>query len=127
VAYGDIDLVNRVREDAFWTPGVFATVEFFFCSHYYALRPDPPEPELRDAAVRRVASPGQVVVCHAWQGWTDLCQPIHRSSFSQGYQSPLADFLTPTNVILDLCTFRRQNEGIFSDVSGSFMITRDAA
>jgi len=36
VTHGDIDLVNRVRADALWTPGVFATVEHFFCSHYYA-------------------------------------------------------------------------------------------
>ncbi len=36
VAHGDIDLVLRVRADNFWTPGVFASVERFFCSHYYS-------------------------------------------------------------------------------------------
>lgn len=36
VAHADIDLVSRVRDDNLWTPGVFATVPHFFCSHYYA-------------------------------------------------------------------------------------------
>lgn len=36
VTHGDIDLVQRVRADRLWTPGVFATIERFFCSHYYA-------------------------------------------------------------------------------------------
>lgn len=36
VAHGDIDLVMRVLEDQRWTPGAFATVEHYFCSHYYS-------------------------------------------------------------------------------------------
>ncbi len=35
VAHADIDLINRVRSDARWVPGAFATIEHFFCSHYY--------------------------------------------------------------------------------------------
>ena len=36
VTHADIDLVMRVRADDNWTPGVFASVERFFCSHYFA-------------------------------------------------------------------------------------------
>jgi hypothetical protein len=36
VTHADIDLVQRVQADRLWTPGAFATVEHFFCSHYYA-------------------------------------------------------------------------------------------
>jgi hypothetical protein len=36
VTHADIDLVMRVRADGDWTPGVFASVERFFCSHYFA-------------------------------------------------------------------------------------------
>ena len=36
VAHADIDLVTRVAEDNIWTPGAFATVSHFFCSHYYS-------------------------------------------------------------------------------------------
>ncbi len=36
VTHGDVDLVRRVLEDGIWTPGAFACVERFFCSHYYA-------------------------------------------------------------------------------------------
>ncbi len=36
VVQADIDLVLRVLEDNLWTPGAFATVPHFFCSHYYA-------------------------------------------------------------------------------------------
>lgn len=36
VTRGDIDLVNRVRADGRWTPGVFATIENYRCSHYFA-------------------------------------------------------------------------------------------
>lgn len=35
VAHADIDLVSRVLDDKLWTPGAFATVPHFFCSHYY--------------------------------------------------------------------------------------------
>jgi hypothetical protein len=35
VTVGDIDLVLRVRTDGLWQPGVFATVEHFYCSHYF--------------------------------------------------------------------------------------------
>lgn len=35
VTHADIDLVNRVRSDARWSPGAFATVDHFFCSHYF--------------------------------------------------------------------------------------------
>jgi hypothetical protein len=36
VTHADIDLVLRVQSDALWTPGVFATLPHYFCSHYYA-------------------------------------------------------------------------------------------
>ncbi|QDU92860.1 ATP-grasp domain-containing protein [Lignipirellula cremea] len=36
VAHADIDLVGRILADDRWTPGAFATVPHFFCSHYYA-------------------------------------------------------------------------------------------
>jgi hypothetical protein len=36
VTHADIDLVNRVRRDAIWTPGVIATLEHFYCSHYFS-------------------------------------------------------------------------------------------
>jgi hypothetical protein len=36
VTLADIDLVQRIRADGLWTPGAFATVEHFHCSHYYA-------------------------------------------------------------------------------------------
>ena len=36
VTHADIDLVHRVASDNLWTPGVFATVPHFHCSHYYA-------------------------------------------------------------------------------------------
>lgn len=36
IVHADIDLVERVRSERLWTPGVFATVEHFHCSHYYA-------------------------------------------------------------------------------------------
>lgn len=36
VTHGDIDLVTRVFKDRIWTPGAFASVEKFFCSHYYS-------------------------------------------------------------------------------------------
>lgn len=36
IAHADIDLVTRVVDDNIWTPGAFATVPHFFCSHYYA-------------------------------------------------------------------------------------------
>src|SRR5688500_11472813 len=36
VTHADIDLVTRVQADRMWTPGAFATVEHFFCSHYYS-------------------------------------------------------------------------------------------
>ncbi len=35
VAHADIDLVTRVQRDALWRPGAFATVDHFFCSHYF--------------------------------------------------------------------------------------------
>jgi hypothetical protein len=35
VTHADIDLVMRVRADGDWIPGVFASVERFFCSHYF--------------------------------------------------------------------------------------------
>lgn len=35
VAHGDIDLVARVSKDKRWCPGVFATVENYFCSSYF--------------------------------------------------------------------------------------------
>ena len=35
VAHGDIELVTRIRNEARWTPGVFATVENLACSRYY--------------------------------------------------------------------------------------------
>ena len=36
VTHADIDLVLRIQSDALWTPGVFATLPHYFCSHYYA-------------------------------------------------------------------------------------------
>lgn len=36
ITYADIDLVTRVIDDNIWTPGAFATVSRYFCSHYYA-------------------------------------------------------------------------------------------
>jgi hypothetical protein len=36
VTLADIDLVQRIRADDIWTPGVFATIEHFYCSQYYA-------------------------------------------------------------------------------------------
>jgi hypothetical protein len=36
VTHADIELVTRVRAAGDWTPGVFASVEHFFCSHYFA-------------------------------------------------------------------------------------------
>ena len=36
VTHGDIDLVTRVLDDQIWTPGAFASVSRFFCSHYYS-------------------------------------------------------------------------------------------
>lgn len=36
VTHADIDLVVRIYEDKIWTPGVFATIENFHCSNYYA-------------------------------------------------------------------------------------------
>lgn len=36
VTHADIDLVNRVLSDGHWTPGGFATVEHFYCSHYFS-------------------------------------------------------------------------------------------
>ena len=35
VTHGDIELVMRVARERIWTPGVFATVEHFACSHYF--------------------------------------------------------------------------------------------
>jgi hypothetical protein len=35
VTLGDIDLVQRVQQDQLWTPGVFASVPKYFCSHYF--------------------------------------------------------------------------------------------
>lgn len=35
VTHGDIELVTRVARERRWTPGVFATVEHFACSHYF--------------------------------------------------------------------------------------------
>lgn len=36
ITHADIDLVNRVRRDGIWTPGVIATLENFHCSHYFS-------------------------------------------------------------------------------------------
>lgn len=36
VTHADIDLALRVRNDAYWSPGVFATLPNYFCSHYFA-------------------------------------------------------------------------------------------
>ncbi|MEM7558832.1 MAG: ATP-grasp domain-containing protein [Planctomycetota bacterium] len=36
VTHGDADLVQRVAKDQLWTPGVFADVSRYHCSHYYA-------------------------------------------------------------------------------------------
>lgn len=36
VTHADIELVTRVLADGDWTPGAFASVEHFFCSHYFA-------------------------------------------------------------------------------------------
>ena len=36
VTHSDIDLVLRVQKDAYWSPGVFAALPNYFCSHYYA-------------------------------------------------------------------------------------------
>lgn len=36
IAYGDVDLVRRVASDGLWTPGVFAAVDRYHCSNYYA-------------------------------------------------------------------------------------------
>lgn len=36
VTHSDIDLALRVRRDAYWSPGVFANLPNYFCSHYYA-------------------------------------------------------------------------------------------
>jgi hypothetical protein len=35
VCHGDIEFVTRVGREKLWTPGVFATLERFHCSHYY--------------------------------------------------------------------------------------------
>jgi hypothetical protein len=35
VCHGDIEFVTRVGRERLWTPGVFATLEHFHCSHYY--------------------------------------------------------------------------------------------
>lgn len=35
VVHGDIELVTKVHRERRWTPGVFATVDHYFCSHYY--------------------------------------------------------------------------------------------
>lgn len=35
VAYGDIDLIARVKGHGDWRPGAFATFEHFYCSRYY--------------------------------------------------------------------------------------------
>jgi ATP-grasp domain, R2K clade family 3 len=35
ITHADIDLVLRVRAAACWTPGVFATLPNYFCSHYF--------------------------------------------------------------------------------------------
>jgi hypothetical protein len=35
VCHGDIEFVTRVGREKLWTPGVFATLEHFYCSHYY--------------------------------------------------------------------------------------------
>jgi hypothetical protein len=34
ISHGDIELVTRIHRERRWTPGAFATVENFFCSHY---------------------------------------------------------------------------------------------
>lgn len=36
VTHADIDLALRVRKDARWQSGVFATLPNYFCSHYFA-------------------------------------------------------------------------------------------
>src|SRR5689334_9361739 len=36
ITHAAIDLVNRVLSGNFWTPGAFATVDHFFCSHYFS-------------------------------------------------------------------------------------------
>lgn len=36
VTHADIDLVTRVLDEGRWSPGAFATMEHFCCSHYYA-------------------------------------------------------------------------------------------
>lgn len=36
VTHSDIDLALRVKKDAYWHPGVFATLPNYFCSHYFA-------------------------------------------------------------------------------------------
>lgn len=36
VTHGDVDLVNRVSNDGLWSPGVFAEVKRYHCSHYFA-------------------------------------------------------------------------------------------
>jgi hypothetical protein len=35
VCHGDIEFVTRVGREKLWTPGVFATLGRFHCSHYY--------------------------------------------------------------------------------------------
>lgn len=35
VAHGDIELVTRIGRENQWTPGVFATVENYYCSNYF--------------------------------------------------------------------------------------------
>ncbi len=36
VTHADLDLVQRVLRDGLWRPGGFATIENFYCSHYFS-------------------------------------------------------------------------------------------
>ncbi len=36
ITHGDVSLVKCVLRDRLWTPGAFASIKRFFCSHYYA-------------------------------------------------------------------------------------------
>lgn len=35
IAHGDIELISRIGTERLWTPGVFATIDHFFCSSYF--------------------------------------------------------------------------------------------
>lgn len=36
VTHADIDLALRVKKDGYWSPGVFASLPNYYCSHYFA-------------------------------------------------------------------------------------------